>query len=367
MRKWKFPIKLSVVPLFLLLVLGTLRMFLVIEFPNSITILSETIYPIFINFARLEFLPYQIFGLPVNVFNAFVCVWIIVAAVLIVKTIIEIIHFGSRVSGISKWPRDEYAESLLKEIIGTDKEVYVFRSSTATMAFTTAFKPYIVLPNAQLSDDTLRVTLLHEWKHIDGKDILIRYIVDIICCVFWWNLPVYILKKNFSFAGELNADMYSTPNKNDFGHYLESTRQLLKYREKKVRSWSGKETDPDDATVGINSEGIERMRILALRYKACIKKGKLANIIFSIAICILFAVSYMFVFRPAFWESPDVLIVAASFTDEYQKDGGIFRIEETFVVDNEDGTFSLYIDGQFVRYMTDRTGHFYLFPLRERE
>jgi hypothetical protein len=69
MRKLKFPIKFSVVPLLLLFVLSVLRMFLAIEIPGATIIFSETIYPAIVDIFRFEIVPVQIFGFPINVAN----------------------------------------------------------------------------------------------------------------------------------------------------------------------------------------------------------------------------------------------------------------------------------------------------------
>jgi len=361
LRRLKFLVKLSVVPLFLLLVLSILRMLIVIELPNSIIILSNTIYPALVNFARHEFTSFQIVGVSVNVFNLFICVWIIITITLVVRHVIRFNRARPVIKWLGKLPRDKYAESILKEIIGADKNVHVFRVSSVAMPFTTAFKPYIILPKIDLSDDELRVILLHEWGHIKDKDILTRYIVDIICYIFWWNPLVYLFKRNFSFAGELKNDMYAVSNNKDFNHYLESLRQLFLYREKM------KHPEEDvDGFAGINLEDIERMQILALRSQAS-AKGTIANVLSSTVIATLFIASYIFLIQPAFWESSDVLNVTDCFMQEYLEDGGIFRAEENFLVDNGDGTFSLYIEGIFLGDMTVIPEYFSLLPIYNRE
>lgn len=86
---------------------------------------------------------------------------------------------------------------------------------------------------------------------------------------------------------------------------------------------------------------------------------------------VLFAASYMFLIQPVFWESPDVDVVAAgTFAWEHGKadDYAYFRPEETFIMDNGDATFSLYIDGEFAVDNVDITNDGFKFlPMRERD
>ncbi|MCL1878232.1 MAG: hypothetical protein FWF80_05195, partial [Defluviitaleaceae bacterium] len=172
-RKLRFPIKYSAVPLLLLLALSIFRMFIAIEVPGTLIILSETIYPAIIIFIRYEIISSRIFGIPINIANVLLCVWVIGAVWLITRYVYEYIgNFRPVMKWLGSYPRDEYAESLLAEIIGSDKNFRVYRNKAFNTAVTTAFKPYIILPEINFSPDELRVILLHEWKHIQDKDYL---------------------------------------------------------------------------------------------------------------------------------------------------------------------------------------------------
>jgi len=72
LRKLRFPIMFSAIPLLLLLVLSVLRMFIAIEIPGAVIVLSETTYPKIVNLLR-----FKVFSLPFNVAMVLVCAWII--------------------------------------------------------------------------------------------------------------------------------------------------------------------------------------------------------------------------------------------------------------------------------------------------
>ena len=362
MRKSAFPIKFSPIPLLLLLTLSILRVFVVINIPNAMRIFSESIFPTIINLIRFEIV--SLFGFSINAVSIFICTWIFVAVCLNVRYLYDYIgNFRPIMNWTERCERDEYAESMLADIIGSDKQFYVFRNGSVSTAMATAVKPYIILPKIEFPPDELRIILLHEWKHIQDKDYLTGFIIDIICCVFWWNPMVYILRKNFRFAIELKCDQFSVSSKKDFKHYVKGHLLLEIAEDERINSRL------TNAFVSNDEEYNDRFKVLLLLVKQGASRNKriLNNVFYSSVIVALFFMSYMFVILPISWESPDVLVSAESFTEEYSEGGGIFRSDESFVVDNGDGTFSLYIDGQFVKYMTGIGENFRFLPVRERE
>ena len=361
MRKLKFPIKFSVAPLLLLLILSVLRMFIAVEFPGTTIILSETIYPAIVNILRHEIVGYRVFGLPFNVTNVLILIWIVVTVYLIARYFSDYIgKFGSIMRWFERCERDKYAESLLAEMIGSDKHFHVYRNGCFSIAAATAVKPYIILPKVEFPPDELRAILLHEWKHIQDKDYLAGFIVDIICFVFWWNPLVYVLRRNFLFVQELKCDRFAVDKGKRFNHYLNAI--LLLYNARKEKE-AIREKYMSNTLISDDDEIADRLKILALRGVSR-NKRILANVCYSVVIFALFLVSYMFIVLPIFWIS-DVNILDEPFIEEYGDGGGIFRAGETFVVDNEDGTFSLYIDGQFIMNVCNTVENFDFLQIRK--
>ncbi len=70
------------------------------------------------------------------------------------------------------------------------------------------FNPLIFLPLSvlELGDGELGYILCHEWNHFLARDLWIKVLVDVLCCVFWWNLPIYCLRMDLEQILELNCD-----------------------------------------------------------------------------------------------------------------------------------------------------------------
>jgi hypothetical protein len=220
------------------------------------------------------------------------------------------------------------------------------------------------LPEVEFPPDELRAILLHEWKHIQDKDYLTELIANIICFVFWWNPLVYVLKRNFCFVQELKCDRFSVSKNKSFNHFLSAI--LLLDKTEKEKTERRMKHEGTNALIGSDDELVDRLEVLALRGESR-NKRVLTNVCYSIVIIALFLASYMFTILPAFRESPDVPVPVEDFMEIYNEDEGAFKAGEVFLVDNGDGTFSYYVDGQFVMYVDDSHEIINWVPIRTRE
>jgi len=369
MRRMKFPVTYSAIPLLLLLVLSILRMFVAINIPGVVIITSETLYPAIISFLWHEIVPYRVLGLPITPINVFNCVWAIGAIWMIIRYLYDyVIKFHPTMRWFESYRRDEDAEKVLRDEIGSDKRFRVYRNKSFSTAIATAFRPYIVLPEIDFTPEELRVILLHEWKHIKDKDYLAGVIVNIICAVFWWNPMAYILKRNFRFAQELKCDQYAVADKKDYLPYLSGIHLLGQPKNKKNRYIS---SGMANGFISGDDGLYDRLILLDIRQKrlkalGTLRKQLLRSIGTSIAICVLFIVSYTVLILPVFRTPGDVLIGECPMK-EYLEIEVIFAPVENSIVDNGDGTFSLYIEGQFVEYVDSSSDIMNWLPIRERE
>ena len=342
MRKLKYPIIFSVVPLLLLLILSVLRMFVLVEVPFAAVVWSETLYPALVNFFRFEIVP------PIRVTHIFIFAW---GAGTVFLTVRYANRYFSKFHNLLPWyetmSRDEHAESLLTEIIGKDKKFRIFRSKAFNTAVATAFRSYIILPEVEFTDDEMRVILLHEWKHIQDKDYLTDIVINCICFVFWWNPVVYILKRNFKFAKELKCDGYAAPSEQDFNHLLDGIVKLNRAEKKKASSLC-----VGNALVNKEDELVDRLTVMAMRWEESHRKWRLlTNVGCSVVIVSLFLASYSFTVLPLFRDSPYIPVEVEGFTKEIREYEDVFHMGEIFLVDNGDSTFSYYVDGHFVMYV----------------
>jgi len=337
MRKLKYPVKFSVIPLATLLILSLARMFSFIALPNAILIHSEVIYPTIIAFFRLEIVPRTLFGFGISIFHLLIFIWGSVSLALIGRHIVRFYDSYALVMSLT-YQQDEEAEKVLHEVIGANKNTRVFRTFI-DVPFTMGIKPYIFLPESiEFTQDELRTILRHEWSHVQSNDVYIRMILEIICSIFWWNPLAYVLKNNITFTQELRSDFFAVAEREmDFQHYIRSIIRVTIAENDSVPSGN------HISLVDSDKEFDDRLATLSLHVKSRSSKYPvLPYAAFYITLGALFVFSYFVLLLPAHWESPYVGESAECFTVE---DYSVYRAVENFLVDNGDGTFSLYIDG----------------------
>lgn len=347
MRTLKRPIRFSAFPLLLIIILSIFRVFAVITVPGAVVISSNVVYPAIINVLRHELAFIPVLGLSVNAAIILLCTWIVVA---VWRVSAYFYGYITRMSSIMNMygncERDHHAESVLADAIGHDKNFRVFRSSVVHTAIALAFKPYIILPVIEFTHEELRPVLLHEWKHIQDRDYLTGIIVDVICLVMWWNPLISLLRDNVRFMMELKSDYYAVPDKKHLKHYFEAL--LLIHDNIKKRAETRAKYEWANPLVDGSTDDLEG-RLIALSERDDSRtKRILTNVLYSVFIFAFFVASYAFTIQPATLES-GLEVSTREFS--YREAGDVFRPEEVFLYDNKDGTFSLYVEGQFVEYI----------------
>ena len=353
MRKLLFPSKYSTMPLFIMLALSIIRMLFPFELPGSVAIISDNIYPRIINAARFELA--NMLGFSVNVLHAIIFLWVAVACGLIIWLLMKIKRNVDDINDLALLPHDDHAKSILTDMVGPN-QMNVARSIFAKIAFVTYVKPYIILPNLDFTDDEVRVLLKHEWKHYIDKDCIPILFLEVFARIFWWNPLVYVLKRNVSFAIELKCDYYAIENEDDHLHFVTACKRMrdAQYREPVF-------LPAISPILNSKSQFRDRLKTLSVHSEKAYSNRRLFNICLSTIIFVVFALSYTILIKPAFWESPDVPESAEIFTGE-----DIYRADEIYIVDDGDGTFSLYVGGQFVGSVADYCDTLLFFPIRNR-
>ena len=69
------------------------------------------------------------------------------------------------------------------------------------------YNPVLILPEVDdLSQQELTYIFDHELYHYKKHDLILLILIDIVCCIHWWNPLVYVLKKWFCLAMEITND-----------------------------------------------------------------------------------------------------------------------------------------------------------------
>ena len=71
-------------------------------------------------------------------------------------------------------------------------------------------RPIMILPDAVLEEKTVAYMIQHEIKHYANYDLWLKFLVDLLVVIHWWNPIVYMMRKELSLAFELSNDYMVT-------------------------------------------------------------------------------------------------------------------------------------------------------------
>lgn len=190
------------------------------------------------------------------------------------------------------------------------------------------FRKIILLPEKNYTDRELYYILLHEYTHFINCDIVVKMLVHFLCCVFWWNPCVYLLKKEIDQTLEIKCDLKvtKTMDKNSKVSYLEviiaMVRRLDRNKEEKcVIDASMLFRTGNDVAV------VERFQVIMAEHVRP-RRAKLSHNLCLALLCGTIGFSYLFQFQAEF-PSPSL-----SAGEEVTPDNA-------YLIDNEDGTYTI--------------------------
>ena len=107
---------------------------------------------------------------------------------------------------------NECIYSIMNQIAGNRAEkIRVIETTLVnTPMIAGLMKPTIYLPKIIFSDTELYNILLHEWTHYIHKDIWIKFLLKLLCIIYWWNPFLYLLKHDIDDTLEIKCDISIT-------------------------------------------------------------------------------------------------------------------------------------------------------------
>lgn len=155
----------------------------------------------------------------------------------------------------------------------------------------------ICLPDREYNPKELYYILKHEYTHFCNRDLQIKFLVRLYCCLFWWNPTVWLLKKDIAQILEIKCDLTATQA---FSHAEKSEylavilRSVMELREHNA---------PHISSVGTPLFAADSEREMVERFKLITNPGKnpasRRTTVFITFAALAFAGSYLFVFQPA--------------------------------------------------------------------
>ncbi|HBF4280945.1 TPA: M56 family metallopeptidase [Clostridioides difficile] len=137
-------------------------------------------------------------------------IWIIVAIASLSYTLIEYIKFKNLIIDTSYEVEDEYINNMYQNLLielNIKKNIPLrYTDELESPAGIGLFKSYVLLLDLPYDRDKIYWILKHELIHFKNKDILIKFLIEIIKSLYWFNPLVYVMSKKIAADCELCCD-----------------------------------------------------------------------------------------------------------------------------------------------------------------
>ncbi len=315
-----------------LYILCLFRTIVVLELPFTVPIGLRNVYSTVFEAVWTTQIP--VGGSKIRLVPALCGIWAVVSTTLIVQFLWK----NWKATQKAKWystNKAPFAEQVLEQV---KKEswwtptVSVCICPTLDMPMGIGlFRHRICLPTYEYARRELYYILKHEYTHFCNRDLTVKFLVHLFCCIFWWNPVVYLLKKDISQILEIKCDIKATEkfSKKERLEYLFAIVRALE-----IADNSGRTTPPMLAT-GLacrkNGDDMrERFRMITAIPRTISRLCQGA--FWTLAVTLVMA-SYSFVLQPAF--DPPV--------EDIYTDDSVVELDSTreYIVKHKDGTYSI--------------------------
>lgn len=193
--------------IFAIIAVIMLRMMVPVNFPFTRTIYSSKLL---IGLGNIVYA--NVYGdREILVSDLLLWLWIGVAVILLIR------YFYKRVKVrrileqyvIKDTDTKEYYESFLNDTKIRSIKIAVIPGEEQAAIFG-VIRPIMILPDAVLEEKTVAHMIRHEIRHYANYDLWLKFLVDLLVVIHWWNPVVYVLQKELNFAFELSNDYMVT-------------------------------------------------------------------------------------------------------------------------------------------------------------
>jgi len=339
-RRNTFIIHFSIFPLIFLIFVSIFRLLCSIEFPITAVIRSEMILPAIMDFFTKPLFLIDSSNITVSIVAILAIIWAGGCFYNVQKYIFQLIRLNKNIAAVPGTD-DTQIISAINEIIaesGKNYPVKIIKSTEIISPMVTGFfKPTIFLPDISFSDGELKNILLHEWTHFLHKDAWIKLAMYLILSVFWWNPFIHLLNSDLDHILEIQCDLNLSAkwDKEKRVQYLENISKVIKW----AYNQKSRLDTPSHAATLISTKSsskIEQRFNLVLDAEPK-KRYNLQSLLICGMILLSLAFSYTFVFQPAWFPAAEPV-----YEDFYR-----VTPENAYLAANEDGTYSLYVDGLY--------------------
>lgn len=144
-----------------------------------------------------------------NYMSWLIRIWVFVA--LLIMSVKICFYILERRRAITSFPeKHDFGLSELEKITCRKPKQYrkikIHEITEASAAFTIGYVRPIIFVPLKCEREALRMILRHELIHVDRGDLLVKLLMELVCCLHWFNPVVYVLERHLDVICELSCD-----------------------------------------------------------------------------------------------------------------------------------------------------------------
>lgn len=186
------------------------RMFFSVELPFTIVVNAPTFMnPVSKFYRNTTLIP----GSHFSKYELLLLLWAIGAIFLLTRFFLRYIGEKRRIDRLSK-QKNQAIQDLL-DMLRKDKKIHIqvlCCPNLSTPCGIGLFRRQILLPSQEYTEEELFHILRHELQHFQTHDLLVKWMIRVFQCLFWWNPLVYLLGKDMDQVLEIKCDLSVVKN-----------------------------------------------------------------------------------------------------------------------------------------------------------
>lgn len=301
--------RMGITSIVLLYILSVFRISIPVDFSSSIPLKVPLFYSDILTRLNQPVLntnhnEYQSSSEVFTYFDLFFLLLAVVALVLIVKHTYTYLNFVRNMGKCSNLATKRENRIFMQEVqkIGFKRkpEFMVLDAQIVPMTYG-VIKPVVVLPCNEYTDEELSYIIKHELTHQKNHDTLLKLLIALYCCIFWWNPFSYLLRHDLSRRLELKCDARTT---SDLTEHEKLVYLSVIIKTIKMSSSANKKLAYESAFVSSEFASMSKTAQIKERFdyvldtKPKYSMGKIFNCLLVFICLLIFMLSYAFLFVP---------------------------------------------------------------------
>ncbi len=198
--------------IFTFLTIIELRLLFPFEFVTTLTISSHHLLPVLYKLFQTN-----LYNSTVKFTSVIYALWIAGFIVFCVRFIRQL-HAISNICELSEPVSSDSLSKRLGMVLPSNIEIRTLPQAASPFVGR-VLRPVIILPALEMSDQELTYVLQHEIRHIKNRDILYKYVVQALVCLYWWFPFIWAFSKQVDTVLEMRVDFQVTRTISNKGYF----------------------------------------------------------------------------------------------------------------------------------------------------